>query len=239
MINHNSPREYEVLQRPPRDFFTPIAKPIAKTLFLLSLIAIPCLIGFASHNLADRQPSLTQPPAASSYASDYQASPTVDLTETKIHHLTAPARVRDRNNLLLHLHQHITAHGGQLVHAQIHPGEPPPVKDETLREIPRNGHIYHVNGQYLELLQILDQPDWDNPTYYAKWTEAVAPPQVPTLSQPDTYVSISTKYLWFESTRVRFLTNIISASITAALLTAVTLSLLISLRQDRTQAYYQ
>ena len=236
MRDHDAPHEYEVLRRPPRDFFSPVAQPVAGTLYVASFIAILCFIGFAAHNLASRDPAYVEPPEQSTYADDYRTSPIVDLTSTSIETLNVAVRIRDRANLRQHLHQHIVAHGGQLVLGNRHAEDPEPVKKETPPDGPAHGSIYHVNAAYLDLVREMDgRPPWDNPTYYADWAEHEAGQPAARLPEPDVYIALNTKYLWFENTRVRYLTIWITAGIVGAVALAIALNTGSAISRERSR----
>lgn len=235
MSRYNSPHEYPVLRRPPRDFFSPVARPIAGLLYTAIFIAVPCFIGFGAHNLAARQPAMVNAPEVSTYARDYRDSPVRDLVDSKLEYIRIPVRLKDQGNLRKHIHQDIIAHGGVLVLARLDEDAPLPTRDLNDRDAVRDKHVYHVNHRYLERIRHLDKPPWDHPTYYGDWVRERTEHAAISLSPRDTHIRISTTYLAFENTRVRFLTMVIAAGICGALLVAIALSVGMSIAQERSR----
>ena len=238
MTGDRPPREYPVLQRPPRDFFTPVARPIAGLLYTAVLLAIVCSIGFGAHNLASRSPAMVEPPDTSTYARDYRDSAVVYLGGKDLEHVSIPVRLRDRDNLRRHVHQHIVSHGGALVIGHWSTEDPVPKKSDTDRDVPRNDHVYHVNKTYLALLSGIDRPPWEDPVYYAQWTREESGRVNTGIGPPDTYVRVKTKFLWFEKPKVRFLTILISAGISGGLALAIALSFGMYWSQQRSRMRY-
>ena len=221
-MRHDEPDLYPVERRPPRDWFSPIAWPVARILFWLAIIGSLAIIPYASYNLGARAPTAVHPPQHSTYAEDVRDMPTLDLTGQEMTRLTVTVRGRDREALMLHIHNAITDRGGALVSGYVHDTDAD--GRTVLDPVTDHGSAYHVPTEYLPALDELAQPDWKRPMAYARWAQDQAAAPGPASRPPDAYVVIDTRHLLFENRRIQVITLASTAGILLAFMTAIMLS---------------
>ena len=195
------PTTYPVYRRPTRNRFSPAADNFARALIVLALLLTLCYGAVASYNLLHRLPPVVAVPD-SDYARHHREMPTVNLSQADPRTAAFKVRERDQPALLLHIHNHVTAHGGILTATyDCHEDHHEPEFHIPAADAPSSGQIYHVNAAYLPLLGILIDPPWKQPLAYADWvTKPPTDPRVRDLP-PDIYLEIRTSHLWFEDYR--------------------------------------
>ncbi len=221
MCQHE-PVQYPVDRRPPRDWFSPIAMPVAAILCWLAILGSIAIIAYGSYNLGARAPTAVQVPEHSTYEDDVSAMPTVDLTDQKLTRMTVTVRNRDRDALMLHVHNSITAQGGTLVSGHVY--EKDANGATIMKPVTKDRSLYHIPTDYLTTLEELTKPGWRQPLAYAEWTlERRAEPN-PANGPPASYVVINTRHLLFENRRNQVITMAGTAGIVLSIFTAFLLS---------------
>ena len=229
----DEPVQYPVDRRPPRDWFSPIAAPVATLLCWLAILGSIAIIAYGSYNLGARVPTVVPTPEHSTYEQDTRNIPDVDLTVQELTRLTVTVRNRDRAPLMLQVHDAISARGGAIVSGYIHQTDPD--GRVVLNPVTNNGSTYHIPKAYLPELQQLAKPGWKRPMAYANWVPEQRAQALtdPTSGELSAYVVITTKHLMFEDRRNQVVTLTGTATIILTFITAFVLSTLATSTRHR------
>ena len=162
-MRNAEPELYPVHKRPPRDWFPPLAMRLAAMLSWTAIAASIAIIAYGAYNLGGRSPASVPMPEQSTYDRDLRDTPLIEIDDQDLTRLTIKVRNKDRDALLLHIHNAITARGGTMVSALVR-------HDRTdgsivLKPAAKHGHAYRIPTDYLPELERLANPDWRDPIW--------------------------------------------------------------------------